>query len=452
MRRAAPVRWLGGVLFVLLVSAAALVALLTVWPVFGEQPQLKVRAAATPLAVDGVAELPEPLSRQPWLVEWQQQEQAYADMPLIAGNRLELLPDGPPALEAKLQAIADAQHHVHIVIYYFADDPAGRLLADVLLERRSAGVEVRMIYDAFGSFGSEQLLEELAQAGVQLHAFRPVTPFNLLAFWRLNEREHSKLLLIDGREAFTGGMNVSDVYLESALDGGPGEVGSAWRDTHVRLQGPAVAGFQQLFLARWAAAGEAPVHGDGYFPKLAPAGEALVRPVETSEHSHSIYSIYLNAIDQARERLWLTHVYFVPNPAAVQALKAAARRGVDVRLLLPSFSDKPFVLLASQAWYEPLLEAGVRIFERQDAMVHAKTAVADGVWATVGSANFDYRSFLHQREVNAVIVDEAFAAEMEALFEKDLQYARELSLESWRARPLHQRLGEWTAQRFAYWF
>jgi cardiolipin synthase A/B len=431
-------------------STMLLLAAALLWPLVGEQPN----ASATRVQ-RGIEERPEstPRDAPPDLQAWLAQERVVTAEPLLAGNGVELLSDGPPALRAKLQAIQGAMQSIHMIMYKLADDAAGQQVVAALVARQRSGVQVRMIYDGFGSIHSEELLAPLAAAGAQLHRYRPIVPANLPTFWRLHKRQHSKLLIVDGTRAFTGGMNIHEVYLESARAPGDGDQYRAWRDTHIVIEGPAVARLQAAFLRQWAELGEAPAEEEAGHSREQPAtGTAFVRVVETAENHHAIYATYLTAASRAQERLWLTHAYFVPDEALLQALEQAAMRGVDVRILLPGLIDTRIVQLAARHNYERLLRSGVRLFERHDNLVHAKTAVADGIWATVGSANFDYRSFIHQRELNVVIADEAFASGMEALFRQDLAKAEEITLHGWRKRPLAQRIGERLAALFRYWF
>jgi cardiolipin synthase len=266
------------------------------------------------------------------------------------------------------------------------------------------------------------------------------------------------LLIVDGRIGFTGGMNVSGVYGKSSFSTPKPQpsLTDGWRDTHVRIDGPAVAELQRLFLRQWAEVrpGDQPT-GDTekYFPRLRRQGDALVRIIasEGGDDKYEIYEAYLAAIEHAQRRVWVTQAYFAPNEEMLDALEDAAERGVDVRVLVPGFTNEAIVLNASRAEYSDLLEAGVRIYERDDAMVHAKTAVVDGVWSTVGSSNFDYMSFLHNNEANAVIVSRSFGREMEDLYFFDMHHAREIDPEAWDDRPIGSRFVEKLSRLFNYW-
>lgn len=380
-----------------------------------------------------------------------------ADAPLVAGNRVTLLVDGPQTLGAIRRAIENARHHIHIETYIFAEDRIGHDLRDLLIRRRQQGLEVRVLYDALGSRTTPAaFFEPMARAGVEVLPFRPLNPTRTMP-WKLNNRDHRKIVVIDGRIAFTGGINFSGAYASSSRARPGPQTGQeeAWRDTHVQIEGPVASQFQKLFLAIWVrAGGQVDADSAQYFPPLAPSGAELVAAVATSggdRHETAIYDTYVATIGRASRRLWMTQAYFAPDHVLRQSLIDAARRGVDVRVIVPSFSDSALIFHASRADYEALLAGGVRIYEQRYAMLHAKTMVIDTALSTVGSANFDIRSFLHNNEVNAVVVGSQFAQRMEALFERDLKDTRELRLDSWRKRPWLDRFKEFGSSLFSYW-
>jgi cardiolipin synthase A/B len=305
----------------------------------------------------------------------------------------------------------------------------------------------------------------MREAGVELMAYRPLNPLES-APCKLNNRNHRKILVVDDRVAFTGGMNVSGVYSSSSFSnpktGTKPSVEGPWRDTQIRIAGPAVAAFERLFQRAWAEERGASDEtredgGDQGAPRVIQAsldrGNDLVRIVASDggDDRYEIYEAYLAAIAHAQRRIWVTQAYFVPNREMRSALKRAAQRGVDVRILVPGVSDVQIALNASRAQYESLLRGGVRIYERDDAMVHAKTAVVDGVWSTVGSSNLDMQSFLHNDEANAVIIGRRFGRQMEDLFRRDMQHAREIDAEAWRHRPFTRKVVEQLASLFQYW-
>lgn len=380
-----------------------------------------------------------------------------AAAPLVAGNRVTLLVDGPQTLKAIRAAIESARDHVHLETYIFADDEIGRALRALLIRRRQEGIEVRVLYDAIGSVTTPAaFFEPMRQAGVEVLQFRPLNPTRTLP-WKINNRDHRKIVVVDGRVAFTGGINISGAYASASTSRPGPEAGQeeAWRDTHVQMEGPVAAQFQKLFLQTWERAGGKLDSGSAhYFPPLAPSGAELVAAVATNggdSDETTIYNTYAAAIGHASRRLWMTQAYFAPDPALRRALIAAAVRGVDVRVIVPSFTDSALIFYASRKDYDELLKGGVRIYEQRYAMLHAKTMVIDTALSMVGSANFDIRSFLHNNEVNAVIVGSEFAERMEALFDRDLHDTRELKLENWRKRPWLDRFKEFTSSLFSYW-
>ncbi len=383
---------------------------------------------------------------------------AQAEAPLIAGNRVDLLIDGPQTLQAIRRRIEAAQHSIHIETYIFASDDIGNEFADLLIARRRAGLEVRVIYDAVGSVTTPgEFFDRMREAGVEVREFRPLDPVRTPLPWKINNRDHRKIVVVDGRIAFTGGINISSTYESSSATRPGPEAGrdEAWRDTHVEIAGPVAAQFQALFFATWTrAGGKIDNQTSLYFPTIEPAGGELVAAVATDADDKSearIYATYLAAVQHSTRRLWLTNAYFAPNKELRQELIAAAKRGVDVRLIVPGFTDSGLILHASRSTFDELLAGGVRIYEQRYALLHAKTAVIDTALSMVGSANLDMRSFLHNNEVNAVVVGSGFAKKLEAVFERDLKDSRELDLKTWRERPLTDKMKESASKLLAYW-
>ncbi len=381
-----------------------------------------------------------------------------AGAPLVAGNRVELLIDGPETLGAIRDAIEAARHHVHVETYIFADDSVGQDFCELLISRRREGIEVRVLYDAIGSMTTPTaLFDRMREAGIEVLEFRPLDPIRTPLIWKINNRDHRKIVVVDGRVAFTGGINISSTY-ETASTTRPGPKAGqsqAWRDTHVRIEGPVARQFQALFFETWSrAGGRVDAENPRYFPVLKPAGGELVAAVATDGEDPqevAIYATYLASIEHATQRIWLTNAYFAPNRQLRKAMIDAAQRGVDVRLIVPSFTDSGLILYASRASYDELLEGGVRLFEQAHALLHAKTAVIDSALSMVGSANLDMRSFLHNNEVNAVIIGAQFARKLEAVFERDLHDSHEIHLENWRKRPWLDKLKEAASSLFSYW-
>lgn len=386
-------------------------------------------------------------------------EEAATGVPLIAGNKATLLFDGPQTMAAMRAAIAAARDSINLETYIFDEDELGLQFAELLMEKQRQGVTVNIMYDSVGTLAvPAAFFERMREAGIHLLAFNPVGS----AAWKLNQRDHRKLLIVDGRIAFTGGINISASYTrgslfrsrpaarepaQSAQSPQPG-----WRDTHVMIEGPAVAACQWLFVRQWVAQDAAELPLAEYFPPPQVAGDKLLRVLGSDPgDKFEIYRAYSLALQAARRSIHLTSAYFVPDQQTVAALTAAARRGVDVRLVLPGVSDNGIVFQAGHAFYDELLDSGVRIFHLKRAVLHAKTAVIDGNWSTVGSANIDRRSFLHNSELNVIVLGSAFGAEMETAFAEDLRGSTELSLQQWRQRPLLDRLKEWAASLAGYW-
>jgi cardiolipin synthase len=386
-------------------------------------------------------------------------EQAInADSPLVLGNKLVLLQDGPATYQAMFAAIRKAKAHINLETYIFEDDEIGRQFADLLLERQAAGVQVNLIYDSVGCLKTPKaFFERLSAAGIQVLEYNPVNPLaGNKKEWLLNNRDHRKLLVIDGRIAFIGGINISESYsssptAKSARKKGVTTLG--WRDTHLQIEGPVVAEFQKLFMGTWTKQNGEPLAQKNYFPKLAKQGDEIVRAIgSASADPHSlIYLTLLSAIGAAEQRVYLTNAYFVPDPQLIKSLTAATRRGVDVKLVLPSQTDSWTVFHAGRSHYTKLLRAGVKIYERRGAVMHSKTASIDGVWSTIGSTNLDWRSFLHNDELNAAILGRDFARQMDAMFARDLAESDAIDLDRWKHRSLMLRLKEWLARIAEYW-
>ncbi|NVO04677.1 MAG: cardiolipin synthase [Rhodoferax sp.] len=382
-------------------------------------------------------------------------EELATSQPLIAGNQVTLLYDGPQTVAAMTRAIAAAHNHINLETYIFDADAVGTAMADLLIERQRAGVQVHIIYDAVGTLGTPQaFFERMRAAGIQLLAFNPVNPLKVLLPWELNQRDHRKLLVVDGRVAFTGGVNISSSYANSSLfrahTHSHGTVG--WRDTHVQIEGPAVAALQWEFLNHWANQ-QGPALGDSdFFPAPQVAGTTLLRVLASEpEGAQEIYRAYLLAIRSAKKSVHITAAYFAPDPLVLRALQEAAQRGVEVTLVLPAVRESSLVFYAGHALYSELLQSGIHLYQLQVTVLHAKTAVVDGVWSTVGSANMDTRSFLHNHELNVVVFDPAFGQAMESAFAEDLRLSTPMTLAQWEQRPLSERLKEWLSSRFAYW-
>ena len=375
----------------------------------------------------------------------------------IPGNQVTLLFDGPQTMQAMEDAIRHAKHSIHLETYIFDQDAIGLRFAQLLIERQRAGVTTRIIYDAIGTINTPQaFFDQLRDAGISLYAYNPINPLRLSGPWLPNNRDHRKILVVDGKLAFTGGVNISAAYSTSSLFRSKSRAPQAnvgWRDTHLRLQGPVVSVLQAIFLKTWNAHNSSAQSDADLFPTLAPAGNTTVRVLASEPNGQAeIYAAYLDAIAAAKKSIYITSAYFVPDGAMLGALLQAVQRGVEVRLILPGVQEGGgMVFYAGQSFFERMLEGGIHIHQMQIAVLHAKTAVMDGKWSTVGSTNLDTRSFLHNSEINVVMQGDAFAATMEAAFAEDLRNTREVLLSAWKERPLKDRVKEWLASHFGYW-
>lgn len=385
-------------------------------------------------------------------------EEAATGVPLIAGNKVQLLFDGPATMAEMLKAIDAAKNHINFETYIFDQDVLGNQFADLMLKKAAEGVIVNIIYDSVGTLTVPQaFFDRMRAGGIKLVAFNPVNPAKVRGNgWKVNNRDHRKILIVDGKVAFTGGVNISDTYSKSspfrsrAKPTDQKDVG--WRDTHVKIEGPAVAAFQWLYIRAWAEQDTDDLREADYFPNPIIAGDRIVRVLGSAPGGQfEIFKAYQLAMQEAKKSIHITMAYFVPDEQTVNALKDAARRGVDVRLVLPSVSDSGVVYHAGRAFYDELLEAGVKIHEMKLAVLHAKTAVIDGVWSTVGSTNLDTRSFLHNSEVSVIVMGDSFGAEMERAFQEDLRNSTEVKLEQWRQRPWSMRMKEWSSRIMDYW-
>lgn len=384
-------------------------------------------------------------------------EQAVSDSPLMAGNRVHLLEDGPLTYQAMFAAIKTARDHINLETYILEADEVGQRFADALIEKQQQGVQVNLIYDSVGTLATPAaFVARMRESGISTLEFNPVNPLTAKAGWDVNGRDHRKLLIIDGKSAFLGGINISSVYSGGSFSTHskvrPG--GSLpWRDTHLQIDGPVVAEFQKLFVETWQKQKGEPLAPRNYFPTLQPQGNEVVRAIGSSpdEAFSQIYVTLISVINSAETEVLLTNAYFVPDPQLLAALRDAVARGVDVRLMLPGSTDSALVFHAGRSFYEQLLADGVKIFERRNALMHSKTALIDGVWSTVGSTNLDWRSFLHNQEVNAVVLGPEFGARMRAAFERDVANAEQITLESWRRRPIGLRVRELFSRLWQYW-
>lgn len=362
---------------------------------------------------------------------------AFAELD-VGAHRLALLRDGEQAFPRMLEDIARAKSSVCLETYILRDDRTGRAFGDVLMDRAAAGVEVSVLFDAWGSSVSDRFVQRLRHAGVRVLAFRPVGRAAkerrfLRAVWR---RDHKKSLIVDGVVGYTGGINVSDDYAPVSAGGG------GWRDTHVRIAGPAARELLYYFLRTWRREQGPAFDEDRYvFGSRRPDPHVQVISSERRKGRNDIGREYRDAIGNARSRILITNAYFLPTLRLFYALTDAARRGVDVRIIVAGATDVPPVRYAARSIYGRLLRAGVRVHEFVGRVLHAKTAVIDGAWSTVGSSNLDSQSLKMNLEVNAIIRSRAFAAALERMFFEDLGACEEVTLDAWTRRsPLERAI------------
>ncbi len=381
--------------------------------------------------------------------------ESVTESPLSKGNKVTLLVDGPATYAAMFEAIRNAKVHINLETFILEDDEIGRKFTDLLLRKQTEGVQVNIIYDSVGSIKTpESFFKRLRDRGIQVVEFNPVNPLKGHGERFLIHPDHRKILIADGKVAIIGGINISKVY-SGRLSGRKKVKGEPlpWRDTDVQIEGPAVTEAQKLFLETWVKQKGPKLDERNYLPDQKEYGKALVGVVgSTPGQSNRItFIVYVSAITFAEHSIHLTNAYFIPDDQILDAFIDAARRGVDVKIILPAHSDESLVLNAARYNYSGLLKAGVKIYERRNAILHAKTAVIDGVWSTVGSTNLDYWSLLSDDEVNAVVLSREFAVEMEIMFARDLAESDQIQWDKWKKRPLLQKIEEAFAHLFVRW-
>jgi cardiolipin synthase len=356
--------------------------------------------------------------------------------PIIEGNKVEVLLNGDQIFPAMLQAIREAQHTITFETYIYWSESIGREFSDALSERARAGVKVHVMLDFIGSIKMEQAaMDEMRKAGVQLQRYHKPVWWKLA---RLNNRTHRKLLVVDGKIGFTGGVGIADQWRGNAQDE------KHWRDTHFRVEGPVVGQMQAVFTDNWTKSTGTVLDGEKYFPPLQKQGEHPAQMFASSPTggSESMHLMYLMAITAARESIELSSAYFVPDQLTIKAMIAAVKRGVTVRVITPGkYIDSDIVRIASRDRWGDLLAGGVQIAEYQPTMFHVKALVVDSLLVSVGSTNFDNRSFSINDEANLNVMDAEFARAQVQVFNEDWRRARQISLDAWNKRPLLEKLG-----------
>jgi cardiolipin synthase A/B len=368
---------------------------------------------------------------------------ALSDPLPVAGNKIELLHNGKMIFPAMLEAIRGAQESVNFEAFLFHSGEVGSQFRDALAERARAGVEVRVMLDGLGSAFAldNSYVEELKRAGCSFAYYHPAPSWRLD---RLNRRTHRRVLVVDGRIGFTGGVGFSDEWQ------GDADSPEHWREVHARLEGPIVGNLQAAFQKHWLKEVGETLSGKGQFPELAPAGNLRAQVVASESFSAAPLSlVQAVAFSAAQKSIYITNAYCAPSGSQTRALVAAVERGVDVRLLLPGkHNDQPATKAAGRTAYGELLKGGVKIYEFQPTMIHSKTMVIDGVFSVFGFSNFDARSAQINEELDVTVYDEDFGREMQAVFERDLQRSREYTLEDFKKRSLWERFTEWVMLPF----
>jgi len=362
---------------------------------------------------------------------------ALTGAPLSEGNRVTVLKNGVQIFPAMLSAIRSAKRTINLEFYIYWDGAIGRQFAEALAERARAGVHVKVILDAVGSAAmSQSLIDFMARNGIDLEWYHPIRWYTLS---RANHRTHRKLLIVDGEIGFSGGVGIADTWL------GDADSKDHWRETVARVEGPVVTQMQFAFMDNWVKSRGELLTGLDYFPELPRRGGHLTQVIKSSpsEGSSTAKLRYIISIVSATRSIYINSAYFVPDRDTTRALEGAVRRGVDVRVIVPGeYADVPIARQASRLQYEFLLRRGIRIFEYQPTMMHAKTMVVDAMWTSIGSSNFDDRSFRLNDEVNVNVYDEGIAAQMQQIFFDDIAQSVEITPRKWLRRPMFDRLKE----------
>jgi cardiolipin synthase A/B len=375
-------------------------------------------------------------------------EQAISGSPLVTGNKVSLLENGAETYRAMFAAIEGATHNINLETYIFDGDRIGNEFANALIAKQQQGVQVNIIYDGFGSvLTPRSFFNRMRSNGIRLVEFDPINPFASGFHWAPLHRDHRKLMVVDGAYVITGGINISGVYssgvIASKKKNPSVDVLKTWRDTDVQVEGPVVSEYQELFVANWLQQGGPPLGFSEYFPALDAKGDQIVRVLGSVPQEFStIYVTLISAIRNAETNIYITDAYFAPDSQMLEALQGAARRGVDVRLLLPGHTNEPLIQPAARSHFSELLDAGVKIYLWQGEMLHAKTATVDGVWSTVGSSNLDWWSIARNDEINTVVLSVRFGQQMNASFMRDLENSQQLDAALWQQRSMLERIKE----------
>ena len=368
--------------------------------------------------------------------------EAHTGAPIVAGNNIEVLLNGDQTFPRMLRDIKSAKSTITFAQYLYEDGPIAQELAQAFAERCRVGVKANILLDRHGSGRvPAEIIRRLKDAGCSVEYFRQIEADGIIFPWRLlryNYRSHRRVLVVDGRIGYTGGYGISEAWT------GNGRTPEHWRDTNARIEGPVVSFLQTAFAESWLETTGIAIGGDDYFPRLDHAGKMRAQVVKSSPLGGSFqnYMLFLLSINSAKKSILITNPYFIPDEVLTEALVNAAARGVRVAILAPGTIDNRFTYTASRSHYGPLLLGGVEVFEYKAALMHAKTIVVDGAWATIGSTNIDNRSFALNQEINLTVHDIGVARHLEEIFRQDLKYSEPVTYEQWRSRGMFERLFE----------
>jgi len=368
--------------------------------------------------------------------------EAHTDAPIVGGNRIEVLLNGNETFPAILRDIRAAKSTITSAQYLYEGGSIAREIAQAFAERGRAGVKVHILLDDHGSGSAPaEIIDIMKQGGCEVEYFRRIEAEGIIFPWKLlryNYRSHRRVLVIDGKIGFTGGYGISDAWT------GDGRTPDHWRDTNVRVEGPVVIFLQAAFAESWLETTGIAIGGENYFPRLDPVGNITGQIVKSSPSGGSFqnYMLFLLSINSAKKSILITNPYFIPDDVMTEALVKAAGRGVRVEILLPGKIDSQLTYTASRSHYGPLLLGGIHVYEYKASLMHAKTIIVDSVWATIGSTNFDNRSFALNQEINLTVYNREIAQRLERIFADDLKYAERVTYEQWQSRSLYERVME----------
>jgi cardiolipin synthase len=358
---------------------------------------------------------------------------------LLQGSHIEIFTDGTSKFEALMRDMENARHHIHLQYYIFSDDRIGKTIQSLLIKKAKQGVKVRVLYDDVANWTvKKSFYKEMEAAGIEVTAFLKVY-FPFLT-GKVNYRNHRKVVVIDGKIGYIGGMNIADRYLKPN-----------WRDTHLRVEGRGVLGMQSAFLIDWHSSGKDLVKNEAYFPELSMKTNNLMQIVTGSPISpqRTILQATIQIITRANKYVYIQTPYFLPEESLIQSLQLAALSGIDVRLMVPAKSDTFLIGRAAESYYEETLKSGIKIYFLEDAFLHAKVIVCDDFLTVVGSVNMDFRSFEHNFEINAYLYDATLADKMKNIFLSDQTKCRQITLREWKKRPALKKLWESTLRLFS---